>query len=40
MIVEVLDALAEKGTDEDAQAEANVRDRVKRLVNRFPIYEG
>jgi glycine hydroxymethyltransferase len=40
MIVEVLDALAERGTDEDAQAEANVRDKVKRLVNRFPIYEG
>src|SRR6202161_2767307 len=40
LIVEVLDALAEKGTDEDAQAEANVRDKVRRLVDRFPIYEG
>ncbi len=40
MIVEVLDALAQKGAEEDAQAEANVRDKVKRLVSRFPIYEG
>ena len=40
MVVEVLDALAQKGAEEDAQAEANVRDKVKRLVSRFPIYEG
>jgi len=40
MIAEVLDALAQKGTDEDAQAEASVREKVKRLVARFPIYEG
>ncbi len=40
LIVEVLDALAQKGADEDAQAEASVRDKVKRLVSRFPIYEG
>jgi glycine hydroxymethyltransferase len=40
MIAEVLDALARAGTDEDAQAEANVREKVKRLVGRFPIYEG
>ena len=40
MIVEVLDALAQNGADEDAAAEANVRDKVKRLVSRFPIYEG
>jgi glycine hydroxymethyltransferase len=40
MIVEVLDALAQKGAEEDAQAEANVRDKIKRLVSRFPIYEG
>ena len=40
MIVEVLDALAQKGADEDAQAEAAVREKVKRLVGRFPIYEG
>jgi len=40
MIAEVLDALAHKGTEEDVQAEANVRGKVKRLVSRFPIYEG
>ena len=40
MIAEVLDALARTGTVEDAQAEASVRDKVKRLVGRFPIYEG
>ncbi|MGA9431209.1 MAG: serine hydroxymethyltransferase [Xanthobacteraceae bacterium] len=40
MIVEVLDALAQKGADEDTQAEAAVREKVKRLVGRFPIYEG
>ncbi len=40
MIVELLDALAQKGVDEDAQAETRVRDKVKRLVSRFPIYEG
>jgi glycine hydroxymethyltransferase len=40
MIAEVLDALAQKGSDEDAQAETRVRDKVKRLVSRFPIYEG
>ena len=40
MIAEVLDALAQKGAEEDAQAEGNVRDKVKRLVGRFPIYEG
>ena len=40
LIVEVLDALAAKGAEQDAQAEANVRDKVRRLVARFPIYEG
>ena len=40
MIIEVLDALSQKGTDADAQAEASVREKVKRLVSRFPIYEG
>src|SRR5580658_2581425 len=40
LIAEVLDALAHKNAEEDAQAEASVRDKVKRLVNRFPIYEG
>jgi len=40
LIAEVLDALAHKNADEDAEAEASVRDKVKRLVDRFPIYEG
>jgi glycine hydroxymethyltransferase len=40
MIAEVLDALARKGTEDDAPAEAIVREKVKRLVGRFPIYEG
>jgi glycine hydroxymethyltransferase len=40
MVAEVLDALSEKGVEEDAAVEANVRGRVKRLVGRFPIYEG
>jgi glycine hydroxymethyltransferase len=40
MIVEVLDALAQKGTEEDALIEAAVRDKVKRLTARFPIYNG
>jgi glycine hydroxymethyltransferase len=40
LIAEVLDALSQSGVEEDAQAEASVRDKVKRLVSRFPIYEG
>jgi glycine hydroxymethyltransferase len=40
LIVDVLDALAHRNANEDAQAEAGVRDKVKRLVSRFPIYEG
>jgi glycine hydroxymethyltransferase len=40
MIAEVLDALSAKNAQEDAAAEASVRDKVKRLVDRFPIYEG
>jgi glycine hydroxymethyltransferase len=40
MIAEVLDVLSHKGAEEDAAVEANVRDKVKRLVDRFPIYEG
>jgi glycine hydroxymethyltransferase len=39
-IAEVLDALAQKGADEDALAEASVREKVGRLISRFPIYEG
>ncbi len=38
LIVEVLDALSHNGTEEDAAAEAAVRDKVKRLISRFPIY--
>jgi glycine hydroxymethyltransferase len=40
MIAEVLDALSQKAAEEDAAAEASVRDKVKRLVDRFPIYQG
>jgi glycine hydroxymethyltransferase len=40
MIGEVLDALSQKGAEGDAQAETSVREKVKRLVSRFPIYEG
>jgi glycine hydroxymethyltransferase len=38
-IVEVLDALAQRGADEDSLVEASVREKVGRLVSRFPIYE-
>jgi glycine hydroxymethyltransferase len=40
MIAEVLDALAAKGAEEDAAAEASARDKVRRLTTRFPIYQG
>jgi glycine hydroxymethyltransferase len=40
MIAELLDALSLKDAEEDAEAEAGVREKVKRLVSRFPIYEG
>jgi glycine hydroxymethyltransferase len=40
LISELLDVLSEKGADEDAGAEASVRDKVSRLVGRFAIYEG
>jgi glycine hydroxymethyltransferase len=40
LIAEVLDALAAKGAEEDGPAEASVREKVGRLVGRFPIYEG
>jgi glycine hydroxymethyltransferase len=40
LISEVLDALSRNGAEQDAQAEASVRDKVRRLVSRFPIYEG
>jgi glycine hydroxymethyltransferase len=38
LISEVLDVLSQKGADEDALVEAAVRDKVKRLISRFPIY--
>jgi glycine hydroxymethyltransferase len=38
MIVDVLDALAQRGADEDTLVEAGVREKVKRLTARFPIY--
>src|SRR5690242_8935596 len=38
MIAEVLDALSKKGAEADDGTEAAVRDKVKRLVARFPIY--
>jgi glycine hydroxymethyltransferase len=40
LIVDVLDALAARNAEEDAQAEGAVREKVKRLVGRFPIYGG
>ena len=39
MIAEVLDALSRKGAEADEATEAAVRDKVKRLVARFPIYQ-
>src|SRR5881227_1461402 len=39
MIVEVLDVLSQKGSDEDSMIEAAVREKVKALVKRFPIYQ-
>jgi glycine hydroxymethyltransferase len=38
LIAEVLDALSHKGAEEDAGVEAAVREKLKRLVARFPIY--
>src|SRR6516164_3288030 len=40
MIAEVIDALARSGLEQDIQAEGRVGEQVKRLVSRFPIYEG
>jgi glycine hydroxymethyltransferase len=38
MVAEVLDVLSQKGATEDSLAEAAVREKVARLVARFPIY--
>src|SRR6187455_1333914 len=40
LIAEVLDALSAKGAEADEAAEAAVRQKVKALVSRFPIYQG
>jgi hypothetical protein len=40
MIAEVLDALSQSGLEQDVHAEQRVAEQVKRLVSRFPIYEG
>jgi len=40
MIAEVLDVLSQKSAEEDALIEGAVRERVKALVKRFPIYQG
>ena len=39
MIAEVLDVLSQKKTDGDSLVEAAVRDKVKTLLSRFPIYQ-
>jgi glycine hydroxymethyltransferase len=39
LIAEVLDALSQNGAEADVAAETSVREKVKRLVGRFPIYE-
>ncbi len=39
LIAEVLDPLSQKGVEADAAVEAGVRDKVKRLLSRFPIYQ-
>jgi glycine hydroxymethyltransferase len=39
LIAEVLDVLSQKGTDEDSLVEAAVREKVKKLLARFPIYQ-
>jgi glycine hydroxymethyltransferase len=39
MISDVLDVLAQKRVEEDALIEASVREKVKRLIDRFPIYD-
>jgi glycine hydroxymethyltransferase len=39
MIAEVLDVLSQKQADQDSLVEAAVRDKVKALLQRFPIYQ-
>ena len=40
MIADVLDALSQKGVEQESLVEAAVREKAKRLVARFPIYQG
>jgi len=40
LIAEVLDVLSQKGSEEDSLVEAAVREKVKALISRFPIYRG
>jgi glycine hydroxymethyltransferase len=40
LIAELLDVLSQKGAEEDSLIETAVRDKVKLLVGRFPIYQG
>jgi glycine hydroxymethyltransferase len=40
LIAEVLGALSRNAVEEDARVEAAVRENVKRLIARFPIYQG
>jgi glycine hydroxymethyltransferase len=40
LMAEVLDVLSQKGTEEDSLVEGAVRQKVKMLVSRFPIYQG
>jgi glycine hydroxymethyltransferase len=40
LIAEVLDVLSQKGAEADSLTEGAVRERVRRLVGRFPIYQG
>ena len=39
MITEVLDVLSQKGVEEDTLVESAVREKVKTLLTRFPIYQ-
>jgi glycine hydroxymethyltransferase len=39
MIAQVLDVLAQNGSEQDSVVEASVREKAARLVHRFPIYQ-
>ena len=39
MIAELLDVLSQKGVDQDSLAENAVKEKVKALISRFPIYQ-